>query len=75
MSLHSMLTPRERDLVRGIVAGKTNHQMARQFGIKEQSVKNALSVLYEKCHVRNRLELAMFAVRRHLVSGPPFRDR
>lgn len=68
MSPHSMLTPRERDLVRGIVAGKTNHAMARELGISEQSVKNALSTSYQKCHVRNRLQLALLAVRRRLVS-------
>ena len=63
------LTPRERDLVRGIIAGRTNRELARQFGLTEQSVKNVLSTVYQKCHVRNRLELALFAVRHHLVAS------
>jgi DNA-binding NarL/FixJ family response regulator len=64
---HPVLTSRERDLVGGIIGGKTNHEMAREFGISEQSVKNALSILYQKCHVRSRLELALLAIRRRLV--------
>ena len=63
-----VLTPRERDLVRGVVAGQTNREMAREFGLSEQSVKNVLSTVYQKCHVRNRLELALFAVRHRLVT-------
>jgi len=60
-----ILTPRERDVVRGIVSGRTNKQMALELGIKEQGIKNLLSAVYQKCHVRSRLELAMFALRHH----------
>ena len=63
-----MLTSRERDLVRGIVAGRSNREMAHELGLTEQAVKNLLSTIYQKCHVRNRLQLALFAVRHHLVS-------
>jgi len=62
------LTPRERDVVRGVIAGRKNREMAQQFGLTEQAVKNVLSNVYHKCHVRNRLELAMLALRHHLVS-------
>jgi DNA-binding NarL/FixJ family response regulator len=65
---HIDLTPRERDVVRGVVAGRKNREMAQQFGLTEQAVKNVLSNVYHKCHVRNRLELAMLALRHHLVS-------
>jgi len=61
------LTPRERDVIRGVVAGRTNRELGRELGLNEQSVKNVLSTVYLKCHVRNRLELALFAVRHHLV--------
>lgn len=60
-----VLTPRERDVVRGIIAGRTNKEMARELGLKEQGIKNVLSAVYQKCHVRSRLELAMFALRHH----------
>jgi DNA-binding NarL/FixJ family response regulator len=63
------LTPRERDLVERIVAGRTNREIARELGLTEQSVKNLLSIVYQKCHVRNRLELALFAVKHRLASN------
>jgi DNA-binding NarL/FixJ family response regulator len=63
-----VLTPRERDLVRCIVAGKTNREIAQALRLSEQAVKNVLSTIYLKCHVRNRLELALFAVRHHLLA-------
>ena len=65
---HLVLTPRERDLLRGIIAGRTNREMALEFGLSEQSIKNVLSTVYQKCHVRNRLELALFAVRHRLIT-------
>lgn len=61
------LTPRERDIVHGVVAGRTNRELARDLGLKEQSVKNVLSTVYLKCQVRNRLELALFAMRHNLA--------
>jgi len=61
-----ILTPRERDILRGVVAGRTNRELARELGLNEQSVKNVLSIVYQKCQVRNRLELALFALRREL---------
>jgi len=65
------LSPREREVVRGILAGKTNRELAREFGLKEQSVKNVLSIVYQKCHVRNRLELALFIMRHQLLGDGP----
>jgi DNA-binding NarL/FixJ family response regulator len=58
------LTPRERRIIRRIIAGRTNREIATDLRITHQSVRNALTVLYEKCGVRNRLELAMMASRR-----------
>jgi len=54
---HLVLTPRERDVVRGwSPAGRTAR--SRHLDLGEQAVKNVLSTVYQKCHVRNRLELA-----------------
>jgi DNA-binding NarL/FixJ family response regulator len=62
-----VLTPRERDVVRGVIVGRTNREIARHMSVGEQAVKNLLSAVYQKCHVRNRLELALFAVRQQLL--------
>ena len=60
------LTPRERDIVRCIAAGRTNREIAVELGLTLQAVKNVLSTVFQKWRVRNRLELALVA-RRHRI--------
>ena len=62
------LTPRELDVIRGIVAGYTNREIARDLGLSLQAVKNVLTTVYQKCHVRSRLELAIFAINHQLLA-------
>lgn len=57
------LTARERDLVRGVVGGLSNAQIAQQLGLREQTVRNRLSVVFQKVGVSNRLQLALEALR------------
>ena len=57
------LTPRQQRLLRALLAGLTNRQIAGRLGLREQTVKNQLSVLYGKLGVRSRLELAVRAGR------------
>jgi two-component system nitrate/nitrite response regulator NarL len=56
---HYLLTPREQALVAEIRAGRSNRAIAAQFGIKEQTVRNQLTVLFRKVGVSSRLELAV----------------
>lgn len=49
-----------------VVSGKTNREIADELGLTVQAVKNVLSAVFEKCRVRNRVELAVFALR-HLL--------
>jgi DNA-binding NarL/FixJ family response regulator len=53
------LTPRERDLVSEILAGRSNKVIAAKFGVKEQTIRNQLTVLFRKLEVSSRLELAV----------------
>jgi two-component system nitrate/nitrite response regulator NarL len=53
------LTRRERDLVAEILAGHSNKAIAAKFGVKEQTIRNQLSVLFRKLEVSSRLELAV----------------
>jgi DNA-binding NarL/FixJ family response regulator len=63
-ALPGRLTPRERDLVAEILAGHTNRVIAAKFGVKEQTIRNQLTVLFRKLEVSSRLELAVkFAMR------------
>ena len=57
------LTSREIEVVRLVVRGHSNAEIAAQLGIQLQSVKNLLSALYEKLGVSTRLQLAVLALR------------
>jgi two-component system nitrate/nitrite response regulator NarL len=58
-----ILTPRERDIVRLVAKGRSNAQIARALSLRPQTVKNRLSVVFEKTGVTSRLELALLALR------------
>jgi DNA-binding NarL/FixJ family response regulator len=60
------LTPREGDVVRLVVLGRRNKEIARDLGISEGTVKMHLHNLYEKLSVSSRTELAILARERHL---------
>jgi len=62
------LTPRERQIVHEIVAGKTNKEIARDLNLSMQTVKHHLTNVFDKVGVHNRLELALFSMH-HLSSG------
>ena len=55
------LTPRQRQIVRALLAGATNRQIAKRLGLKEQTVRNQLSLIYSEVGVHSRLELALYA--------------
>lgn len=57
-----IISPREEQLLLLVRRGMTNAEIARGLGVREQTVKNALAVLFQKCHVRNRTQLALTAV-------------
>jgi DNA-binding NarL/FixJ family response regulator len=51
------LTPREREMVTELLKGRSNKEIAADFAIGEQSVKNMLSGIYAKLGVQSRTEL------------------
>lgn len=62
------LTPREFQIIETVIAGCSNAEIARQYALSPQTVKHHLSNIFDKIGVFNRIELALFAVRHHLVS-------
>ena len=64
------LTPRELEVVGSIVEGCSNRDIAKQFGLSEETVKRHLSNVFDKTGVSTRLELALFAIAHHLVESP-----
>ena len=65
-TVKTRLTRREREIVLAILDGCTNRDMAEQFRVSEQTVKNQLSTLFEKLGISSRLELALAAIHRRL---------
>lgn len=61
------LTPRELEVARRLAAGATNREIAAALGIREQSVKNVLHVVFRKLGVRNRVELSVYVMRHGLL--------
>jgi len=69
------LTARELEIVAAIVEGASNRDIASQFGLSPQTVKNHLTSIFDKLGVSNRLELALYAVNRQLLSQRPVLER
>ena len=56
----SDLTPREREIVRLIVGGASNKQVASALDISERTVKGHLSNVFQKLGVTDRLKLVLY---------------
>jgi DNA-binding NarL/FixJ family response regulator len=56
------LTERERDVLNRVAAGKGNREIAREMGLAEGTVKNHVSTILAKLHLRSRTELAIRAL-------------
>ena len=66
----SGLTPRELQIVRFIVEGRTNKDIASTVQTSEQVIKNHLGRIFDKLGVFNRLELALYALDHNLAQRP-----
>jgi len=63
------LTPREREIVRLVVEGRKNREIADTLSISPGTVKVHLMHIFEKAGVEDRLQLALLA--RRLLSPEP----
>ncbi|WP_054303938.1 response regulator [Gemmobacter sp. LW-1] len=55
------LSGREMDVLRGLVSGKANKEIARDLGITEPTVKLHMKTLYRKIGAHNRTQAALIA--------------
>jgi DNA-binding NarL/FixJ family response regulator len=53
------LTEREKEVLAGVAAGKGNRQIAKELKLAEGTVKNHVSTILAKLHLRSRTELAI----------------
>ena len=61
------LTSRQLDVVRAVAKGLTTRTIATDLGISQDTVKQHLTAIFEKCGVSSRVELALFAVHHRLI--------
>jgi NarL family two-component system response regulator LiaR len=64
---HDRLTPRELDVLRLIVEGFANKEIARRLAITEKTVKTHVSSILQKLGVADRTGAAVQALRRRLL--------
>ena len=61
------LTTREVEIVRYVAAGMSNKEIASQLVYSEKTVKNYLSIIFQKLGIRDRTQAAIFALRHGLI--------
>lgn len=54
------LSPRELEVARAVAEGRSNREIADQFGITERTVKAHLGAAFDKTGARDRLQLALY---------------
>jgi DNA-binding NarL/FixJ family response regulator len=72
----TVMSARQLEVVRMVLAGRSNREIADTLAISEGTVKGHLHQVYERLNIRNRLELALYAHDRGLFavdSGKPRR--
>jgi two-component system, NarL family, nitrate/nitrite response regulator NarL len=61
---HVLLTKREIDVVKLVVDGHTNRDVAQKLGLTEHTVGNYLFRIYEKLGISSRVELVLYSLDR-----------
>jgi len=59
------LTPRERQVLRGVFGGQSNKEIASGLGVSESLVKAFVQQLFRKAQVRSRAQLVRAAIERY----------
>jgi DNA-binding NarL/FixJ family response regulator len=65
----SALTPRQRDVLAHIARGYTKSAVAELLGVSSKSIDTHCEALMRRLLLRNRVELARFAIRERLIEA------
>jgi DNA-binding NarL/FixJ family response regulator len=63
----AQLSPRERQIIKLVLAGCRNREVAKELAISEKTVKNHLSNIFDKLGVGDRLEMALYVLDKKLL--------
>lgn len=66
-SIDPALTPRERAILKCIGEGLNNKEIAERLGLSVGTVKNQTSHILDKLELRDRTQLAIYAIRHRLI--------
>jgi len=58
----AILTKREQEVARLVAAGMSNHEVSRELGLSQHSVKNYLFHVYQKLGISSRVELLLYVL-------------
>ena len=61
------LSQRQREILEGIIAGRTNKEIAAELGIRRDSVEAYIKTLFSKIGAANRAEAVAIALRKHIL--------
>ncbi|MFC0560914.1 response regulator [Halalkalibacter alkalisediminis] len=61
------ITPRELAIMKQIGEGRSNKEIAVELGLSVGTVKNHISLILDKLQLRDRTQLAIYAIRHHVV--------
>lgn len=63
----SSITPRELDIIIRVGEGRSNREISVELGLSVGTVKNNISLILDKLELRDRTQLAIYAIRHKLV--------
>ncbi len=66
MNAFRVLSPRELDVLALVAQGKSNKEIGKGLNLSEITVRNYISTILEKLQLRNRIELATYAVQHRI---------
>jgi DNA-binding NarL/FixJ family response regulator len=66
------LSEHDRDLLRLVAAGLTDHEIGRQLYLSHHTVKHRIDRLRQRVRARNRIQLAAWAAGQEVLRGAPF---
>jgi DNA-binding NarL/FixJ family response regulator len=71
-ALNTLLTPRQREVLKLVAADMKNHEIALELGLTEHTVRNYVFQIFEKLGVSSRVGLVLYALSEPAINeGPP----